>query len=546
MNPYIQPALFQPIIKSPDVPMMKLEVPDAASLRKVAFLEIFLYLVVALYVYNKLATKFYVGEISKNQQEYKKNSGNLISSDTEAAGMSRSGGFVEIITRQANVLFGAYKQVFTSIFSSVAKIGVEQGSAINRMRKFMQPLRIFFRSIVEYFYRKLENIMIGSLYMYHKTRDTVKRSFGTFNLVFHTLEHLVNTLQSVPNSTIIQILIAMEKVFGGIKSASNRLCFIDKTPIQLISGEYVFMRDINPGQRLKDGSIVKTKFYFLNDKSEPVYEIPTGESTSGVLTIHASGSHIIYDKYTSGIDKWKYIKDCRMAKKTAIFPDYFYSISTTNNRIHIGPYTFLDYEEISNNPTLVYLINLLQLQHINKTVSNVPLYAYSSIQLDNGLSEHTMVKMMHGGWKKISEIKLGDYLESPSHRMLGETMMLNRVYGVAELHSTIYSKYMWNGILCTGNSKVYESSLDIWMNVEVSMNAKLLEKVKPTIPDSNITMNYHNLFTTSGFFIIYDPVLDREILWRDFNQYNDIEVNEWISDRILSELNYNEIKKTRI
>lgn len=548
MNPYIQPIVqIEPNIARMDVPMMKVEMPDASALKKVAYVEIFLYILLSLYIYNKVASYFYINEVSQNQQKFKSKPGNLLSGDTEKAGMSRKGGFVEIIVRFADQLFGSYKKVFNSIFGSVSKVAMEQGSALNRMRKFMQPLRIFIKSVVDYFYKKLENIMIGSLYMYHKMRDLILRSFASFNLVFYTLEHLVNTLQSFAHSDIVKLLVGMERFAGGISRGFNRLCFPEKTPIQLISGEYIYIKDALCGQHLKDGSVIKTVFKFVNSSLETLYELPTGDMANSMTSVYSTGSHIIFDKYENGYNKWKQVKDFQFARKTTIIPDYLYSISTSNNQIQIGNYTFADYEEISHSPTLIYLINLMQLQSLNRTSQNIPLYTYSSIQLDNGLAGHTLVKMLHGGWKPISEIGINDYLESPSHRAIGETMMLNRVIGTAELYSPSYSKYLWNGIMCTGNSKVYEPQLDIWMNVEVSMNAKLTEKSRSSKYDAaNKTVRYNNLFTTTGCFIVYDPVLNAEVVWRDFTQIQDAATDDWVEERILCELNSNEIKKTRL
>jgi hypothetical protein len=93
---------------------------------------------------------------------------------------------------------------------------------------------------------------------------------------------------------------------------------------------------------------------------------------------------------------------------------------------------------------------------------------------------------------------------------------------------------------------VYEPTLDMWLNVELSMNARLMEKLKSNRVITNIDYGFRHLFTTCGAFIVYDPLLNTEVIWRDFQQINNEKTNDWITERILSELNYNEIKKSRL
>jgi hypothetical protein len=182
--------------------------------------------------------------------------------------------------------------------------------------------------------------------------------------------------------------------------------------------------------------------------------------------------------------------------------------------------------------------------------------------------------MANGDWKPLSDIQLGDSIADPTCPNYGDYRYRtdsNMVTGIVELYTPIYTKYMWNGILCTGNSKVYETTLGVWMNVEVSLSAKRMNihsnqqgLAIPRPSDNNPSNPSHttavpldgqtvnlqdtqcglrHVITTSGYMILYDPVLDREVVWLDFEQVKEPIINDWITDRVIDELNYNEIKK---
>jgi hypothetical protein len=318
---------------------------------------------------------------------------------------------------------------------------------------------------------------------------------------------------------------------------------------------------------------------FLNTDGDTTYNIPDNGNV-----IQVSGSHLIHDTFDANMNRrWKQVRDATLARKSRNAPPVWYSISTSTNTIQIGSILFRDYEEISNSPSISFLVSLLQLQHLNPNIANNAVYAFSSPHLDNGLSEHTLVKMVSGDWKPLSEIQLGDYIADPYHNVPRQTTWnindidnhsrhTNQVTGVIDLHSHCYTKYIWNGILCTGNSKVYEPTLEAWMNVEVSLSAKRVERRNEVELNRRIALplssdnareqgssdthehskttvltetpyGYRNILTSTGVFIIYDPLLNCEVVWLDFEQVKDAITNEWIADRITDELNYNEIKK---
>jgi hypothetical protein len=524
-------------------------------------------------------TKYHVAEVKDNPNSAKRDISFLFSSAYEKAGFNRSDGFMEVISNQVAQIFLVYRTIFNSIFEKLNVTMNGQADSINRIRNFMRPIQIFMRSVTQFFYKRLENIVVGSTYSYHKMRQLVRRSLSGFNMVFHSIEHLRNTLASVPKSPFVSMANRAAGSFGRIESGLGRLCFVDKTPLRLLNGNYINMCNALCGQVLHDGSTVKSKMIFLNTSGDIAYNIPNNGTV-----IQVSGSHLIYDSFENNqLRKWKHVRDYTLSKVGRNMPTVWYSVSTTTNHLRIGQVLFRDYEEVSNTPSLIFLINLLQLQNLNPTISNNAVFAYSSPHLDHGLSEHTLVKMATGDWRPLGEIQLGDFISDPVMELIKNTVgginneqLGNQVCGVIDLHSPSYTKYIWNGIICTGNSKVFEPSLDVWMNIEVSLSAKRilnkneqpLNKPRLSIPKATDTTTdkttqvdesqfeldktvrltetpygFRNLLTTTGRFIVYDPVLNREIVWLDFEQVKDPIINEWIADRITDELNYNEIKK---
>jgi hypothetical protein len=544
---------------------------SSSTLWYVAVFEILLYLTITLYIFDRFLTKYHVAEIKDNPNSAKKDISFLFSSAFEQAGLRRTDSFIGVISSQVAKIFLVYRTMFDSLFGSVSKIMEGQSNSINTIRNSMRPIQMYIRSASSFFYKRLDNIVIGSMYSYHKMRQLIRRSLSGFNLVFHSIEHTRNTLASIPNDPFVRAIGNTAGQFGRIYSGVNRLCFIDKTKCKLDDGSYRYMRDIRCGQRLDNGAIVKSTFTLLNTTNDTTYQVPDNDSV-----IQVSGSHLIYDKYENNrYRSWKFVRDMRLATKSSYAPSRWYSISTTTNTFQLGSHLFRDYEEVSNMPTMAFLMNLMQLQHLNPTISNNAIYAHPSQHVDHGLSEHTLVKMANGDWKPLSDIQLGDCIADPTCPNYGDYQYRsnsNMVTGIVELHAPIYTKYMWNGILCTGNSKVYETALGVWMNVEVSLSAKRMNihsnqpglaiprpsdnnpfnpSQTTVLPSDGQTVHLRDtqcglrhMITTSGYMILYDPVLDREVVWLDFEQVKEPIINDWITDRVIDELNYNEIKKS--
>jgi hypothetical protein len=136
----------------------------------------------------------------------------------------------------------------------------------------------------------------------------------------------------------------MESAWNGPSGQMVRAlgkCFNPLNKIKLLNGNVVFMKDINLGDVLQNGSIVESVMQINNKTNpEPLYII----KNSGVNNedIYVTGSHLVFDKMQNKFIK---VKNAPWAIKTDIILDWFSCFITSDHKIQIGNQTFWDWED---------------------------------------------------------------------------------------------------------------------------------------------------------------------------------------------------------
>lgn len=123
----------------------------------------------------------------------------------------------------------------------------------------------------------------------------------------------------------------IKKATRGIKKLFRRRCFSPETPVTLQNGESRFIKHIEIGDVLANGSVVKATMEILNE-TDPYYRLP-GD-------ILVTGSHYVKDG-----DTFKRVKDIEKAERTYTIEKIVYCLITSDHKIPVGDYIFWDWED---------------------------------------------------------------------------------------------------------------------------------------------------------------------------------------------------------
>ena len=111
----------------------------------------------------------------------------------------------------------------------------------------------------------------------------------------------------------------------------RRRCFSPETPVKLQNGETRAMKNIELGDILVNGSIVKATMQIKNE-SDPYYKLPGN--------ILVTGSHYIKDG-----DTYKHVKKYTGAEATTQVDPIVSCLITSDHKIPVGDFIFWDWED---------------------------------------------------------------------------------------------------------------------------------------------------------------------------------------------------------
>ena len=125
-------------------------------------------------------------------------------------------------------------------------------------------------------------------------------------------------------------------------------CFDEFTLITLIDGNNIYIKDIQVGDKLENGSYVTSKFK-VTSANMKIYILNN---------IIVSESHLV--KYNS---KWIRVNEHPSAKKIKYDNPFLYCLNTSNKIIELNKMVFSDWDEIVDNK-----LNILNKK--NKNINN--------------------------------------------------------------------------------------------------------------------------------------------------------------------------------
>jgi hypothetical protein len=487
--------------------------------RYAAYLEILILFCIAGYIVQNIIIKYLKRDYA---EEFGKNKDNPLSMLTASSAESSSTEvFNGIVSNKTKGAFTEYLSFLKPIFDIFQKMFGSLGVGLDILRNTLMPIRNYFASIAMMYYQYIENFTIGILYSMHKFRATMYRSLSGFNLLYHTLEHSKNTIQSIsthrgvtmaykiwPNAEVTAD--AKGELGGGSTSlgdpmnankiaAARRkgqhgcdICFDSDTLIRLKSEKYVKICNIELDSILEDGSVVIARHKFINNEYLYKYD-----------GIYVTGSHIVKEN-----NKWTTIKNSSKSTRVFICPEFVYCISTNTGTILINNVLFKDYNESVNKYTN-FTINSLILMDLNNEydtkINNN--YAYETNYLDSGFHRDTLIEMNSPTLKSIKNINIGDILFNN-----------NEVTGKIEISGKHLSFYKDSSIIVSSNMKTKTDG--IWKNIEKTINCK--EYIYNGIA--------YNLITKSGEIMVFN-----KRLYKDYTETNNKYINDQITDIILAQ-----------
>jgi hypothetical protein len=263
----------------------------------------------------------------------------------------------------------------------VAEFGVvnetlgEVNSTLTGMRSMMSGVRGGFLGVVGSVFGKIQNVMSQTQYIVIRMRTLMGRVVAVMYSFLYIFYGGVESGKSLVN--------------GPVGGAMNLLCFDENTKIQTLEG-LKSMKDVRIGERLQQNLATVTSVYKIDGTGTQMY------SLSGILV---SGSHKV--KYKN---KFIRVDSHPSAKKVKTKSDILICFNTSNHRIGIKNYEFLDFVETEDSD-------------FNKFKSDYIQMLYNRTSIDQ-TSEHKGGVLFgtkiptKDGLKDIQTVKIGDVLDN--------------------------------------------------------------------------------------------------------------------------------------
>jgi hypothetical protein len=237
--------------------------------------------------------------------------------------------FVYCIQNSMSSFMGFIMQPLTFLTSSMS--GMMSGflNEINMVRAMFDKVRTFISSSVESIFGVFLNLIIEFQKIIIGIKDLIGKSIGIMVTLMYVIDGSVKTMQSAWNGPAGQLVKALGK------------CFHPETKIKLQNGNIVFIKDINLGDVLENGSIVEATMK-LDNKINPIPLYIINSEGVNRENIYVTGAHLIFDKKNN---KYVKVENYDKAVKTDIFIDWFSCLITSDHKIVVGSEKFWDWED---------------------------------------------------------------------------------------------------------------------------------------------------------------------------------------------------------
>ena len=237
--------------------------------------------------------------------------------------------FVYCIQSMQTNFMGYLLQPLTFITNIIGSLLNDFLDEIQFIRAMFNKIRNFFSSIIQNVFGVFLNLVIEFQRITIGIIDLIGKVIGIMTSLMYVVDGSVLTMKSTWNGPPGQMVQALGK------------CFYPNTIITLANGNQKYIKDIDLGDVLKDGSIVESVMKIDNKREKiPLYVI----KADGVdnFDIYVTGSHLVFDKKSN---KFIQVKNYSKAELTNVETDWFSCLITSNHKIHIDNEIFWDWED---------------------------------------------------------------------------------------------------------------------------------------------------------------------------------------------------------
>ncbi|MCX8483428.1 MAG: hypothetical protein ORN50_07590 [Crocinitomicaceae bacterium] len=239
--------------------------------------------------------------------------------------------FVYCVQNTQMSFMGYLLQPITYITSNLSAMGSEFGDALNYANNLLSNIRSFFTKIVASIFGVFLNLIIEFQRIIIGIKDMIGKMIGIMVAFMYILDGSIKTMNSAWNGPPGQM----------VQSLGN--CFHPATKIRLQDKSIVFMKDLQLGDILENGSRVQTILKLENrDFKDKLYNIK--ERGVNGDDIYVTGSHMISvdDKGSNFVRV-----DCynKALEQDQVKSEWFVSLITDDHKIQIGKQLFWDWED---------------------------------------------------------------------------------------------------------------------------------------------------------------------------------------------------------
>lgn len=287
---------------------------------------------VALYAVNVLAVG--IAKIKKDWPIYRCNP--MIMPFASFFGQDPKTNFVYCIQNMQANYMGHILQPIEYNLNAMATLGGNLGKSISAARSFIANLRSEITGIIGSIFGVFLNLLIQMQKTIITIKDTFDKISGIMATILYTFSGSVMTTQSMWNGPPGQMVRA--------------LCFHPHTKVCLQSGDIARMRDVEIGDKLKNGATVcatmRIKNFDEDNKTiHHFYALPGGESGE---TVYVTGCHLVKHPHTG---EYCPVSQHPDAVETRESTKWFVCFITSDHTIPIGSHTFHDWEDDNGSPS---------------------------------------------------------------------------------------------------------------------------------------------------------------------------------------------------
>ena len=248
--------------------------------------------------------------------------------------------FVYCIQNMQKNYMGFLLEPLNFNLGALANIGGGLGTALTDVQGFIGKIRSDITSIVGQIFGVFLNMLIQIQKILIDVKDTFGKLTGVMATMLYVFSGSVMTTQSMWKGPPGELVRAM--------------CFHPDTLVSREDGTIVHMKEVEIGDRLKNGATVEATMRIKNFDAQQnavrnFYRIEGGEQRSDVLV---TGSHLIYNNQTHS---FVHVQNHPAAHAVALSHKWLSCLVTSDHTIPIGDHVFHDWEDNNGTPIAEYM-----------------------------------------------------------------------------------------------------------------------------------------------------------------------------------------------